>query len=51
MNARSKELSFPEYRYETNGMAVFQLPEGRLDRADVRRAPERDGVGRPRWPT
>ena len=28
MNARSKELSFPEYRYETNGMAVFQLPEG-----------------------
>ena len=28
MNARSKELSFPEYRYETNGMAVFQLPKG-----------------------
>ena len=27
-NARSKELSFPEYRYETNGMAVFQLPKG-----------------------
>ncbi len=28
MEARSKELSFPEYRYETNGMAVFQLPKG-----------------------
>jgi ankyrin repeat protein len=28
MAARSKELSFPEYRYETNGMAVFQLPKG-----------------------
>jgi ankyrin repeat protein len=28
MNVRSKELSFPEYRYETNGMAVFQLPKG-----------------------
>jgi uncharacterized protein len=28
MGARSKELSFPEYRYETNGMAVFQLPKG-----------------------
>ena len=28
MNARSKELSFPDYRYETNGMAVFQLPKG-----------------------
>ncbi len=28
MNARSKELAFPEYRYETNGMAVFQLPKG-----------------------
>ena len=28
LNARSKELSFPEYRYETNGMAVFQLPKG-----------------------
>jgi uncharacterized protein len=28
MSARSKELSFPEYRYETNGMAVFQLPKG-----------------------
>ena len=27
-NARSKELNFPEYRYETNGMAVFQLPKG-----------------------
>ena len=28
LNARSKELAFPEYRYETNGMAVFQLPKG-----------------------
>jgi ankyrin repeat protein len=28
MNIRSKELNFPEYRYETNGMAVFQLPKG-----------------------
>jgi ankyrin repeat protein len=28
MNARSKELNFPEYRYETNGMAVFYLPKG-----------------------
>jgi ankyrin repeat protein len=28
MNVRSKELNFPEYRYETNGMAVFQLPKG-----------------------
>src|SRR5262245_52786089 len=28
MNARSKEWAFPEYRYETNGMAVFQLPKG-----------------------
>ena len=28
LNARSKELSFPEYRYETNGMAVFSLPKG-----------------------
>ena len=28
MNLRSKELNFPEYRYETNGMAVFQLPKG-----------------------
>ncbi len=28
LNARSKELNFPEYRYETNGMAVFQLPKG-----------------------
>ena len=27
-NVRSKELSFPDYRYETNGMAVFQLPKG-----------------------
>ena len=27
-NIRSKELSFPDYRYETNGMAVFQLPKG-----------------------
>jgi ankyrin repeat protein len=27
-NMRSKELSFPDYRYETNGMAVFQLPKG-----------------------
>ncbi len=25
---RSKELAFPDYRYETNGMAVFQLPKG-----------------------
>src|SRR5947199_349891 len=25
-NIRSKELAFPDYRYETNGMAVFQLP-------------------------
>lgn len=28
MSARSKVLNFPEYRYETNGMAVFQLPKG-----------------------
>jgi ankyrin repeat protein len=28
MNARSKVWNFPEYRYETNGMAVFQLPRG-----------------------
>jgi len=28
LNVHSKELSFPEYRYETNGMAVFQLPKG-----------------------
>jgi ankyrin repeat protein len=28
LNVRSRELSFPEYRYETNGMAVFQLPKG-----------------------
>jgi ankyrin repeat protein len=28
MTARSKELSFPNYRYETNGMAVLQLPKG-----------------------
>ena len=28
LNATSKELNFPEYRYETNGMAVFQLPKG-----------------------
>jgi ankyrin repeat protein len=28
LNARSKELAFPDYRYETNGMAVFQLPKG-----------------------
>jgi ankyrin repeat protein len=27
-NARSKEHAFPDYRYETNGMAVFQLPKG-----------------------
>ena len=25
---RSKEHSFPDYRYQTNGMAVFQLPKG-----------------------
>ena len=28
LNARSKDHFFPEYRYETNGMAVFQLPKG-----------------------
>src|SRR2546423_973675 len=28
INARSKEWQFPEYKYETNGMAVFQLPRG-----------------------
>lgn len=28
MNAHSKVWNFPEYRYETNGMAVFQLPRG-----------------------
>src|SRR5207249_5868023 len=28
MNAHSKVLSFPEYKYETNGMAVFLLPHG-----------------------
>ncbi len=28
LNARSAEHNFPEYRYETNGMAVFQLPKG-----------------------
>jgi ankyrin repeat protein len=28
MNAHSKVLSFPEYKYETNGMAVFILPHG-----------------------
>jgi ankyrin repeat protein len=28
MNVRSKVWNFPEYRYETNGMAVFQLPRG-----------------------
>ena len=28
INARSKEWQFPEYRYQTNGMAVFQLPRG-----------------------
>ena len=27
-NLRSRELAFPDYRYETNGMAVFQLPKG-----------------------
>src|SRR5215510_1477883 len=27
-NAHSKVLSFPEYKYETNGMAVFLLPHG-----------------------
>jgi ankyrin repeat protein len=28
MNAHSKVLNFPEYKYETNGMAVFLLPHG-----------------------
>jgi len=28
MNLHSKVLSFPEYKYETNGMAVFILPRG-----------------------
>src|SRR5262245_61418480 len=28
MNVHSKVWNFPEYRYETNGMAVFQLPRG-----------------------
>lgn len=28
LDARSKVWNFPEYRYETNGMAVFQLPRG-----------------------
>ena len=28
LNAQSKVLSFPEYKYETNGMAVFILPHG-----------------------
>ena len=28
MNVHSKEWAFPEYKYETNGMAVFQLPRG-----------------------
>src|SRR5215468_126478 len=28
MNVLSKEWAFPEYKYETNGMAVFQLPRG-----------------------
>jgi len=28
MNVHSKVWDFPEYRYETNGMAVFQLPRG-----------------------
>src|SRR6185295_17253836 len=28
MNAHSKVLKFPEYKYETNGMAVFILPHG-----------------------
>ena len=28
MSAQSKEWQFPEYRYQTNGMAVFQLPRG-----------------------
>ena len=28
MNVHSKEWAFPEYKYVTNGMAVFQLPRG-----------------------
>ncbi len=28
LNVHSKVLSFPEYKYETNGMAVFLLPHG-----------------------
>jgi len=28
MNLHSKVWNFPEYKYETNGMAVFQLPRG-----------------------
>jgi len=28
MNLKSKVWSFPEYKYQTNGMAVFQLPRG-----------------------
>src|SRR5262245_5445113 len=28
MNLHSKVWNFPEYRYETNGMAVFQFPRG-----------------------
>ena len=43
--------SFPEYRYETNGMAVFQLPRGRLDGADVCGAAELRSKPRRRWPT
>ncbi|HYR41817.1 MAG TPA: ankyrin repeat domain-containing protein [Terriglobia bacterium] len=28
LNAHSRVLNFPEYKYETNGMAVFLLPHG-----------------------
>jgi ankyrin repeat protein len=28
LNVHSKEWNFPEYKYQTNGMAVFQLPRG-----------------------
>jgi ankyrin repeat protein len=28
MNLHSRVWNFPEYKYETNGMAVFQLPRG-----------------------
>lgn len=28
MNLKSKVWNFPEYKYQTNGMAVFQLPRG-----------------------